>query len=290
MDTELQRLERLLRVGQPRIGWASVPKSGSIPGVTVPMGMHSILVERNNGCIILSGDDKPITRQDKVRFESAIRYNRGRFRRHVGIYEDLFTHMYLDTEGLVTVGLGHRIPDVQEAMDMTFYKRGTTNKVAKSVIMKAYNAVLNSGLLNTKAEKFKDLPGNDIDLDLTEIEKRFDKDVTQFLKLLKAEKYFADFETYPAGAQLGMLDIAYTMGVDRFHTIFDVFHAAVDFRNWIAAANQSERRVIKDIHGNPGKMADRNKVVRGWFLEAINDEPFFLNPDCTHKKLSTIPG
>ena len=37
-------------------------------------------------------------------------------------------------------------------------------------------------------------------------------------------------------------------------------------------------------------MDDRNKVVRGWFLEAINDEPFFLKPDCAHKKLSTIPG
>ncbi len=290
METELQRLERLLRAGQPRIGWASVPKSGSIPGVTVPMGMHSILVERNKGCIVLFGDGTPITSPLKVQFQRKNRYNRGRFRRHILEYEKLFTYMYLDRKGLVTVGLGHRIRDLQALTEMTFYTRGTTNKVDKTVIMTAYNAVLNSGRLGAEATIFRDVLGNNIDLDLNEIERLFDKDVAQFLKLLKHADYFQDFETYPAGAQLGMLDLAYTMGVDGFHDSYDKFHAAVNLRNWIEVANQSKREVIIDIHGNPGLMDDRNKVVRGWFLEAVNDETFFLNPDCARKKLSMVPG
>ena len=198
--------------------------------------------------------------------------------------------MYLDRKGLVTVGLGHQIHKVPALTERTFYKRGTTNKVAKSVILKAYNAVLESGRKGAPATEFTNLPDNNIDLDLNEIERLFDSDVAQFLDLLNKEKYFPEFATYPAGVQLGMLDIAYTMGVHGFHKIFENFRHELDQRNWTVVANESGRAVILDIHGNPGTMADRNRVVHGWILEAIGDEPFFLNPYLPHTKLSMVPG
>ena len=288
MEMQSQKLERLLT--NKGADWANLPETGSILGLTIPPGHRSILVERATGCIILSDEGKPFTRPEQVQFQSANRYNRGRFRKHVGYYEDLITYMYLDSKGLVTVGLGHLIPDVEAAMEMTFYERGTTTRVDEAGIMKAYNAVLNSGRRGDEAKEFKNLTDNDIDLDLTDIETLFNRDVAQFLDLLKGPHYFPDFETYPASAQRGMLDMAYNMGAENFHEVFDDLHAALDLRNWIGVANESGREVKMDKDGNPGIMAIRNDVVRGWFLDAIKDEPFFLNPGCPPKRLSMIAG
>ena len=286
MEMQSQKLERLLT--NKHADWANLPKTGSMLGLTIPAGHRSILVERATGCIILSDEGKPITRPEQVQFQRANRYNRGLFREHVGYYEGHVTYMYLDSEGHVTVGLGHLIPKVEDAMEMKFYERGTTIPAHPAHIENAFNKVLNSRLTDSRHTDFKDM--SHVDLDLTEIESLFDRDVAQFLNLLKKRNYFPDFETYPAGAQLGMLDIAYSMGVDDFHDVFKRLHAALDIRNWIGIADQSGREVKKDKHGNPGIMAERNEVVRGWFLEAIKDQPFFLNPGCTPKKLSMIPG
>ena len=57
METQSQKVERLVQIG--RAGWANVPKTGLIPGVTIPAGTGSILVERGTGCIILSDEGKP---------------------------------------------------------------------------------------------------------------------------------------------------------------------------------------------------------------------------------------
>ena len=286
MEMQSQKLEKLLNM--KRAGWANLPETGSILGLTIPAGHRSILVERATGCIILSDEGKPFTRPQQDRFQRANRYNRGLFREHVGYYEGHVTYMYLDSKGHVTVGIGHLIPKVEDAMEMKFYERGTTNPAHPAHIENAFNKVLDSRLTDSRHTDFKDM--SHVDLDLTEIESLFDRDVAQFLNLLKKPIYFPNFDTYPAGAQIGMLDIAYTMGVYGFYNAFGKFRAALELRNWIEVANQSGRKVNKDKHGNPGKMAKRNDVVRGWFLEAIKDEPFFLNPDCPPKRVSIIPG
>ena len=57
----------------------------------------------------------------------------------------------------------------------------------------------------------------------------------------------------------------------------------------IKVAEESHR--LEEINGRHNEtMKRRNEVVRDWFLDAIKDEPFFLNPDCSPKKLSMIPG
>ena len=85
-------------------------------------------------------------------------------------------------------------------------------------------------------------------------------------------------------------NIAYTMGVDKFFDRYEKMKDALKFRNWIRVADESGREVKLDKNGNPGLMADRNRVVRGWFFEAIKDEPFFLNPHCQPKQLSVRRG
>lgn len=274
-DVDTEFMELLLQNGQA--GWAKMP---GFPG--------SVLVQRNTGCLLRSPERKPITSPLKITFQKKNRYDQKRFRAHIFIFEELITHMYLDRRGFVTVGLGHLIRKVGDMKNIKFLHRGKTTEADDADKMKNYNLVLNSGRRGQEASKFKNL--TDIDLDLTANEALFDSDVAAFIRLLRHDHYFPDFETYPAGVQLGMLDIAYTMGVKGFFDQYGKMKEALKFRNWLRVADESGREVKLDKNGNPGKMAERNMVVRGWFLEAIKDEPFFLNPHCQPKQLSVRRG
>lgn len=291
-DTLEEDIEKLIRKGVA--GWAPLPGE-TIPGIVVPLGEKKILVERETGCIVLSDEGDPITSDDPVVFDRANKIDMGKYRAHVLDFEDHVTYMYLDCEGLVTVGLGHQIQKAENAMKMTFRYRNKPGDVDVADIKTAYNAVLNSGLKCKHHTRFETLAAIDsriefdLDLDLNEIEALFDEDVTGFLQLLGEDRYFPDFDTYPAGAQMGMLDLAYNMGVDGFFEGFPVFREALEFRNWIEVAEQSHRK--EEIDGKTNEtMARRNVIVRDWFLDAIEDEPFFINTGCPYKSLSMIAG
>lgn len=290
-DTLAEDVEKLIRKGVA--GWAPVPDE-IIPGIVVPLGEKKILVERETGCIVLSDEGDPITSDDPVVFDRANKIDMGKYRAHVLDFEDHVTYMYLDCEGLVTVGLGHQIQKAENAVKMTFRYRNQPGDVDVADIKTAYDAVMNSGLKckhHTRFEKLAAIDSRiefDLDLDLNEIERMFDEDVRGFLKELN-DKYH-DFETYPASAQYGMLDLIYNIGnVGFFEPNFPKFREALAFRNWTELAEQSHRKeVINGKHNET--MERRNLVVRDWFLKAIEDEPFFINTDCPYKSLSMFAG
>ena len=284
-DTDTQAEDVAKLILNDVAGWAPVPNV-QIPDIVVPLGGKSILVESETGCIILSDAGGPITSDDPFVFDRATRIDTDIYVFYVNDFEGHVTHMYLDCVGLVTVGYGHQIPNAEAAMEMKFYDRGTTTGADKLHIKNAYNLILNSGLACEDASEFKEM--THIDLDLNDIQSLFDNDVRGFLGELNEE--YKDFETYPASAQYGMLDLIYNIGNKRFfYPEFPLFHEALAFRNWIEVAEESHRNeVINGKHNET--MARRNVVVRDWFLEAFEDEPFFINTGCPYKSLSMIAG
>ena len=284
-----QTIGRLVSIG--RAGWASLPPATPVPGLSIPGGAKSILVLRASGCVLLADDGKPITRTTEVTFTRADRIDRGRFRQHVAVHETSVPYMYLDTVGKVTVGLGHLIENAAAAKQLPFVTRKAPgpgrppHPAHPAHIANAFNRVLNSGRTGAHT-KFRDL--THIELSPIAIETLFGDDFATFVSQLNSA--FPEFETYPAGVQLGMLDLVYNMGKGRFVRLFTQFQAALELRNWIRVADESKRTEV-DIKNNPVPMTVlRNQVVRGWFLEAIDDEPFFLNPACLPRRLSTIQG
>ena len=145
--------------------------------------------------------------------------------------------------------------------------------------------VKNSGLAGKDHTHFKNI--THIDLSRTKIELLFNDDVRTFITELG--HWFKEFETYPGSVQLAMLDMAYTMGTGRFFNKFPKFGKALAFRNWIGVADESERSPI-DSNGNPIRnMPQRNADIKGWILEAIRSEPYFINLKCPPKPLSMVP-
>ena len=55
---------------------------------------------------------------------------------------------------------------------------------------------------------------------------------------------FPEFDTYPETAKMGLLDMAYTTGVEGIKNKFPNLTLAVRYRDWNFAADQSNRLQI----------------------------------------------
>ena len=86
-----------------------------------------------------------------------------------------------------------------------------------------------------------------------------------------ARRVFPAFGTYPHGAKLGILDMLFNLGRPRFENQFRRFPVAVRSRDWRTAARESHR--VTDQVGEA-----RNRIVRDWFLDALAEEPEFVDP------------
>lgn len=272
-DKLLGTISPLIKKGT--VGWANLPK-----------GAGSVLVERATGCRILSPEGNLITSSLRIKFRRKIRYDSNAFKIHAIKYEGFAPYMYLDTEGLVTVGIGHQIKDVQAAMSLPFHDRKTKAQTKAIDKKKAYLKVLNSGITNGSSTAFQNL--TDIDLDPREIGRIFNNDVNIFIGELTQNNRFPDFDTYPGSAQRGILDLAFNFGVPEFFRLYTMFRKALSERNWFEVANQSRRKEVDDKNNLLENVQKRNNVVQGWFLLAINEEPFYINPQCPPKPLSNF--
>lgn len=270
--SEALNIEKLIQAG--RAGWANEPR-----------GSGSVLVERATGCVFLSSDKNPIRRPQRVRFQSAIRIDKGKFRNHVGIFEGVVQYMYLDVEGNVTVGIGHLIDDAAAAKILPFHDRQTRLASQSVHIENAFNKVLRHiEKARGGASAFKEITR--IDLDLDAIEALFEADVRQ--TIVELEHEYPNYKTYPGMVQLGMLDLAYNMGARNFASQFQEFKKGLDDRNWAKVAMESRRRETDKKGKFLEQVQNRNNVVQGWFLQAINEEPFYVNADCQPKPLDMM--
>jgi GH24 family phage-related lysozyme (muramidase) len=152
--------------------------------------------------------------------------------------------MYLDVKGLVTIGVGNLIDPLSAAIDLPFVHRSDTTPASRDEIGAEWTAVKGNlslaqkGYLACQAVTRLDLTDDGID---ALVRQRLDQDEV-FLK-----QTFADWESWPADAQLGVLSMAWAMGAG-FPAHFPTFTTACKGQDWQGAAANCH---INDV-GNPG--------------------------------------
>ena len=72
-------------------------------------------------------------------------------------------------------------------------------------------------------------------------------------------------------AEMGLLDMAYTLGVEGTKKKYPNFTTAVRHRDWNMAARESDR---------PQLSSGRNQTVFQWFKKAEQQENFFASVVC----------
>jgi hypothetical protein len=190
--------------------------------------------------------------------------------------EEYVPHLYLDRDGNVTVGIGHLVPDADDAKSLSFKRRGPIVGASPLHVERAFNKVKTSGLTNTIAPAFRNLTS----IFITEADavSQAMRDIDQFLGIIRSPAYYPEFDTYPRLAKTGLLDLVYNRGAKGTRDDYKRTTAAMDRRNWKQAG----------VEQRDGRKAARANIVQAWFNQAARQEPFFISHAKCRKSLASI--
>lgn len=195
------------------------------------------------------------------------------YRAQLAAFEGSIPHMYLDTRGLVTVGIGRMLPTPASALLIRFVHRHGQQAATPSEINAAYLAVRGS-IAGRPAAAYRDL--TDLDLGPGEA----DRLLTEALTAAEAGcgRLFGGWNHFPLPAQLALLDMVYNMGEGRAvtpaerqagqreHGLYQ-FHRLRESaarEDWVAASRECHRVGIQPA---------RDTWTRNKFLEAAHISP-----------------
>lgn len=155
--------------------------------------------------------------------------------------EGVVNHMYLDTKGLVTVGIGKMLPNVESAQNLNFVFKNSSVPADNEAIAESFNLLKTKvpGKLASFYSQYTDLilPSSEID-DLLKLD-------TFFFYRGIADK-IEGFPAYPEPAQEAMLDMAFNLGVHGLFRKFPTFIAHARAKNWEGCAKECNRLGIGD--------------------------------------------
>lgn len=184
-------------------------------------------------------------------------------------YEGRVPHLYLDTVGKVTVGIGHMVPNKVAMGTVTMYKKGKNNQLELATATEKhaeYDSIkkLPFGMSYgaTFFKKYTALIMKDVDINAQR-----DKHIQSFYKELTAYYTTANgftkaFDAMPIEVQKALFDMVFNLGITKLKNQYVKFNGCIKLEKWDDAAKQSNRVGISPI---------RNKYVADLFKAAHNN-------------------
>jgi GH24 family phage-related lysozyme (muramidase) len=170
-------------------------------------------------------------------------------------FEGSVPHMYLDSLGNVTIGIGHLLPKEGAVINLTMQHK-TTHEIASSYDKrKEFNKInaLPKGYKTNFYASHTNLyisQANIILLTLDHI-KTFREELTNLYK---------DFDYFPTPAQEALFDMIFNLGATRLSKGFPKFNRAVRDKDWGKAAEECGRRDVQ---------TERNDEIKRLLQEAM---------------------
>jgi GH24 family phage-related lysozyme (muramidase) len=174
-------------------------------------------------------------------------------------FEGNIEHMYLDTGGNVTVGVGHLLASAGDAASLPFVHKSDGAAATDQEKQDEWTTMHgeDAGQVASYYDQFATLRLNQDDIDAT---------LTDDLNAVEdsLRNTFANYDSFPQKAQEGLIDMAFNLGIGKLTSAFPNFVAAVQQQDWTTAADECHRTGISD---------DRNDAVKQLFLDAANAAP-----------------
>ncbi len=171
-------------------------------------------------------------------------------------YEGEIPHMYLDSKGLVTVGVGNLITSVQAAQALPFINQAGEPATADEIKADYDSVKQQQG--NRIASFYK--PFTKLIMTQEGMDELTNKHIDTFYKEIK--KIFSEFDDFPSEAKLALLDLIFNLGMTNLKNKWPNLNKAVNAKNWGDAALASRRRApVSDA---------RNKYVKDLFEKAAS--------------------
>lgn len=168
-------------------------------------------------------------------------------------FEGSIPYMYLDTVGLVTVGIGFMLASSYAAATLPFTH--PDGSVATQLeISDEYSRVkaLPKGKLPDFYHSLSSLLLPD-----AQIYGMLATKVDTFEQGLL--RIYPHYDTYPDSAKIALIDMAYNLGIAKLSSTYPRFNSAVRAHDWQLAASQCHRN---------GPSEERNLWTKNQFLEA----------------------
>ena len=180
-------------------------------------------------------------------------------RQKLETYEGCVEHMYLDTKGFVTVGVGHLLSTLASAQALAFIVQKDSKTATKEQIKTDYDTVKKQtkGLLSSTYKKHTKLK-----LKKTDIDKLTNKHIDTFEGELKKVYGTDAFAAYPSEVRLALFDMIFNLGMTNLKSKFPTFNKYIKAKNWSEAAKESNRSDVSDA---------RNKYVKDLLEKAAKD-------------------
>lgn len=172
--------------------------------------------------------------------------------------EGRIDHIYLDTKGFVTVGVGHLISNAEAAKKLPFVRKDTGAKATAVEIEAEYNKV--KGLPFGKrfdANSFR--RHTELILPADAIDALTDSHIRTFTSELRRLYGAAAFDNFPVPVKVALYDMIFNLGMTRLKDIFPKLNRHIKNGDWAAAAEESKRTDVS---------LERNEYVKNLFLEA----------------------
>ena len=170
--------------------------------------------------------------------------------------EGCIAHMYLDTVGTVTVGVGNMLKKPSSAASLPFEVEATGEKASAAAIEEEFDLISQQESARP-AKYYKQF--TQLVLNEHEINQLVDVRLDNFESKLRRD--FPKYDEYPDEARLGLIDMAYNLGNKGLIKKFPTFANAVRKADWLTCANECRRKQIQE---------SRNDIVRSLFLSCAS--------------------
>jgi GH24 family phage-related lysozyme (muramidase) len=205
------------------------------------------------------------------------------FLKEIKVFEGIVRHMYRDSKGLVTVGIGflienkftHAITD--EGKKMPFVVANTAQPAGESQILADFDTVIKQPYINSRGKPFpaahfkKGVTKLEVELSENYINDRFNELVASFWNELQVE--YPLFNTYPMPVQFALLDMIFNLGRGKewkekksgkiksngIHKYQDL-RRALNVPDWKKAGDSCHRGGIDNT---------RNMRIQEWFNDGV---------------------
>ena len=150
--------------------------------------------------------------------------------------EGAISHMYLDSKGYVTVGVGHLLKSVGDAQKVAFLDNKTKKKATADEIKIDYENVKKQPK-NRVASFYKS--HTKLFLDRLTIDTLTNEHIDKFYNDLKI--IYPNFDSYPEEVRLALFDLIFNVGKEGLRSTWPTFNAAIKAKDWKKAADNSSR-------------------------------------------------
>ena len=169
--------------------------------------------------------------------------------------EGRIPHMYADSIGVVTVGIGHAIFQPQGAHRLPFVRKDTGAAATQAEIDKDYNAVV--GITNHVASYFD--PLTELELSQTDIDGLVQADFNTHIQIADA---FFSLDQLPQPVQIALFDLAFQVGGNLTASGYPKLHPALRRRDWARAGKEMDvNKPNVDTQRNLARLNEASKAA-----------------------------